>query len=136
MILLDTTVLVYAVGADHAQRDPCRAIIDDIGAGRLTATTTVEVIQEFVHVRARRRGRADARRLGEHYVDLLSPLVAPDADDVRHGLALWASHESIGAFDSVLAAVVLRRDDLAGLATVDRAFADIAGLDVIDPSTR
>ena len=55
MIVLDTTVLVYAKGIDHPLRQPCRKLIDLIADGRIEATTTVEVIQEFVHVRARRR---------------------------------------------------------------------------------
>lgn len=53
MILLDTTVLVYAVAFEHALREPCRALISAIGDGRIAATTTVEVLQESTHVRAR-----------------------------------------------------------------------------------
>lgn len=52
MIDLDTTILVYAKGADHPLRDPCRRLIAAIEEGRVLATTTSEVIQEFVHVRA------------------------------------------------------------------------------------
>jgi uncharacterized protein len=77
LIVLDTTVLVYAVGGEHPLREPCRHIVDEIGAGRLAATTTVEVIQEFAHVRARRRGRLDARALALEFVHLLSPLIQP-----------------------------------------------------------
>jgi len=44
VILLDTTVLVYAVGADQSLRDPCRRVIDAGGRGELAATTTVDVI--------------------------------------------------------------------------------------------
>jgi hypothetical protein len=55
MILLDTTALVYAVGSEHPLREPCRALISAIGDGRIAATTTVEMLQQFTHVRARRR---------------------------------------------------------------------------------
>ena len=60
MIALDTTVLVYAKSAENPLRVPCRAIIEHADGGRVRATTTAEAIQEFVHVRARRRDRADA----------------------------------------------------------------------------
>ena len=53
MIVLDTTALVYAVGGEHPMREPSRRLVEAIAAGRIEATTTVEVIQEFVHVRAR-----------------------------------------------------------------------------------
>jgi uncharacterized protein len=64
VIVLDATVLVYAVGGKHPLRDPCRRLVDAVADGSLAATTTVEVIQELVHVRPRRRGRPDAARLG------------------------------------------------------------------------
>ena len=104
MILLDTTVLVYAVGGEHPLREPCRRIVNEIGAGRLVATTTVEVIQEFAHVRARRRGRADARALALEFVALLSPLIQPAESDLARGLELFEHHDALGAFDGVLAA--------------------------------
>jgi predicted nucleic acid-binding protein len=60
MIVFDTTVLVYAKGADHPLRDPCRQLIA-AAERRIEATTTVEAIQEFVHVRSRRRGQGPQR---------------------------------------------------------------------------
>ena len=134
MILLDTTILVYAVGAEHPLRKPCRDMIEHIGDGRLAATTTVEVIQEFAHVRARRRGRADARRLATSFADLLGPLPQPDADDLATGLGLFERHEPLSAFDGVLAAVVLSRPHLTALASADQAFASIDGLRHLDPA--
>lgn len=135
MILLDTTVLVYAVGADHPLREPCRQIVSAIGDGRLAATTTVEVLQEFAHVRARRRGRADARTTASSFAALLAPLVQPDADDLERGLQLFVEHESVGAFDAVLAAIVQRRDHLTGLVSADAGFATVAGLTTWNPSS-
>ena len=63
MIILDTTVLAYAVGEDHPLREPCRRLLAAHANGSIEATTTVEVLQEFTHVRARRRSRQDAARL-------------------------------------------------------------------------
>ncbi|MGA8364069.1 MAG: type II toxin-antitoxin system VapC family toxin, partial [Solirubrobacteraceae bacterium] len=85
MIVLDTTVLVYAKGADHPLRDPCRRLIDAIAQGEIEATSTVEVVQEFVHVRAQRRARSDAVALGGDYADLLAPLIAVDEERLRRG---------------------------------------------------
>src|SRR5579871_5895007 len=49
MILLDTTVLSYAVGDEHPLRDPCRSLLTAHGDGHIEATTTIEVVQEFTH---------------------------------------------------------------------------------------
>jgi predicted nucleic acid-binding protein len=134
VIVLDTTILVYGVGADHALREPCRAIVDAVGEGALSATTTVEVIQEFAHVRSRRRDPADAHRLAVTYVDLLSPLVSPNADDLRRGLEIFGTGGSLGAFDAVLAATVERRDHLTALVSADRAFGTLPSIRHVDPA--
>ena len=123
MIVLDTTVLVYAVGSDHPLREPCRELIAAIAAGRLRATTTVEVLQEFTHVRARRRGPEDAVGFARDYLDVLAPLVVVGEDDLQAGLRLYARSERIGAFDAVLAATASRVNATA-MVSADGAFAE------------
>ncbi len=132
MIVLDTTVLAYAKGSEHPLRNPCRALIDAIADRHLQATTTVEVIQEFVHIRARRRDRADAAALGGNYVDLLSPLLTPTEAHLRHGLSLFEHSEHLGAFDAVLAASAIDVGARA-LVSADAAFAMVAGLTHVTP---
>ncbi|MGI8729196.1 MAG: type II toxin-antitoxin system VapC family toxin [Solirubrobacteraceae bacterium] len=122
MIVLDTTVLVYAVGSDHPLREPCRELIGAIASGRLRATTTVEVLQEFAHVRARRRDRDDAARRAGEYLDLLAPLLVVGEDDLREGMRLFARGERLGAFDAVLAAAA-SRSSADALVSADAAFA-------------
>ena len=133
MIVVDTTILVYAVGGDHPLRAPSRRLVEMVRDGALTATTTVEVIQEFVHVRARRRGLSDAARLGRDLTTLLSPLLRPDVDDLRVGLDLFAETKALGAFDAVLA-VTARRAGAHALASADNAFAKVDGLRHADPA--
>lgn len=124
MILLDTTVLVYALGLDHPYREPCRELIEAVATGNVSATTTVEAIQEFVHVRARRRDRTEAAELGRDYASLLSPLVQPNGDDLRDGLTLFERGPVIGAFDAVLAATSINAG-MQALVSADTAFAEL-----------
>ncbi len=56
MLVLDTSVLVYASGADHPLREPAVRLLRDVVASRVSATTTPEVLQQYAHVRARHRG--------------------------------------------------------------------------------
>ena len=134
MIVVDTTVLVYAVGAEHPLRQPCRDLIARIGAGEVAATTTVEVIQEFAHVRARRRTAVDAASVSSDYATLLAPLLRPDEEDLGRGLELFAAIGGLGAFDAVLAATVMRSERLTALVSADRSFALVDGLDHRDPA--
>jgi predicted nucleic acid-binding protein len=132
LILLDTTVLVYAVGEDHVLRSACRRLFIAHLKGEVRATTTVEVIQEFAHVRARRRSREDAAALAREYAQLLPPLLMPDERDLSLGLELYEAHRRVGSFDAVLAAVALNRQ--IDFASADRAFADVPGLRWLDPA--
>jgi uncharacterized protein len=134
VIVLDTTVLSYAAGGAHDYQAPCREIVDAIGAGRVRASTTVEVIQEFAHIRARRRPRTDAAGLASKYVTLLSPLLVVATEDLTQGLELWRRHERLGSFDAVLAATCVRHG--ATLVSADRAFSRIRGLDFVVPDQK
>jgi hypothetical protein len=134
MIVVDTTVLVYAVGAEHPLRQPCRELVTAVRDGRLRATTTVEVIQEFAQVRARRRTRSDAADLAGDLAALLDPLLVVDAEDLDEGLALFARDDALGAFAAMLAATARRRGTVA-LVSADQAFAGVDGLPYVDPSS-
>ena len=133
MIILDTTVLAYAVGEEHPLREPCRRLLAAHASGTIEATTTVEVLQEFAHVRARRRSREDAVNLTRLYVVALGPIVTTTAD-LDAGLTLFGQHPELGAFDAVLAAVALSRGAEALVSAV-RAFASVPELAWIDPAT-
>ena len=125
-MLLDTTVLVYAVGENHPLASAARSLVQQISSGALRAQTTPEVIQEFAHVRARRRSRMNAYELSGAFSTLLSPLQLVGPGHLQAGLELWTRTASLGAFDAVLAAVALSLD--AELVSADRAFADVPDL--------
>lgn len=133
MIVLDTTVLSYAVGEEHPLRDPCRRLLTAHATGGLVATTTVEVLQELTHVRARRRSRQDAAGLTRQYLDAFD-LLQTTPEDLRRGLALFEQHHELGAFDCVLAAVAMGHDAQA-LVSADRGFSSIPGLAWLDPAS-
>lgn len=133
MIVLDTSILSYAVGGPHPLREPCRRLIGAVGAGTIDAAVTVEVLQEFTHVRTQRRTRGDAVALARHYRSALRVLIT-ELEDLELGLDLFTSHARLGAFDAVLAAVAIRVDAEA-LVSADRAFGTVAGLRWVDPAS-
>jgi uncharacterized protein len=55
VIVLDTTVLAYAVGVDHPLQASSRQLVRAIADGAVTATTTIEVIER--HPRSARSSR-------------------------------------------------------------------------------
>ncbi len=134
MIVLDTNVLAYAVGRDHPLKPLCRRLVVAIENGQLDATTTTEVIQEFLHIRSRSRNREDAVRTATDFVNMLAPLIVTDEEDLRAGLRLFERHERLNAFDSVLAAAAIARDAEV-LVSADVGFRSIPRLNHITPGT-
>ncbi|MEX0673670.1 MAG: type II toxin-antitoxin system VapC family toxin [Gaiellaceae bacterium] len=135
MIVVDTSVLVYAVGDEHRLREPSRRLVEAIGAGRLDARTTPEAIQEFVHVYARRRPRSAAAALGRRCAHLLAPLLVTTEDELARGLRLYERHARLGAFDALLAATAMANGAEAFVAA-DRAFAEVRGLRFVELGSR
>jgi predicted nucleic acid-binding protein len=134
VIVLDTTVLAYSVGRDHPLREPCRRLLVAIRDGKVQATTTAEVIQEFAHVRARRTPRSEAVARARDLAQALSPFLAVDEAALDRGLDLFARHEQLGSFDAVLAATAIANDAEA-LLSADTAFASVRSLRHVAPGT-
>ena len=134
MIVVDTTILALAVGAEHDLREAARRLVDAVASRSLEATTTPEVIQEFAHIRARRHGRVDAAGLARRYAELLSPLLVVEADHLDRGLRLFEEHPELGAFDAVLAATALAHEAQA-LVSADADFRVVPGLRHVAPGT-
>jgi len=130
VILLDTTVLSYAVGTEHSLREPCRHLLGAISSGAVRASTTIEVIQEFLHVRSR-RSREDAVELATAYLQLLSPLVRLDEDILGEAFKLYVATPGLGSFDALLAALAIQHSDT--LVSADRAFAEVPDLRHVVP---
>lgn len=131
MIVLDTNVLLYAVGTDHPLAQSGERFMAAVIAGRIQATTTFEVLAEFVHVRARRRSRADATSLARAYRSLLSPLLTVTDPVFERGLELFEQHPRLGAFDAVLAAAALE-NDAETLVSTDRDFRAVKELRFVE----
>lgn len=134
MIVFDTTVLMYAVGADHSLRAPSQRLTEAVDRRSIAATTTPQVIQEFAHVYGRRRPRDAAVRIARDHASLLWPLLDSTAGDLLDGLALFAQHPGLGAFDAVLAATAIANNADA-LVSADRAFDEVPGLRWLDPGS-
>lgn len=134
MIVVDTTILALAVGAEHELRDPARRFVAAVAARTLEATTTPEVIQEFAHIRARRRGRGDAAGLARQYAELFAPLMVVEADNLERGLRLFEEHPELGAFDAVLAATAIAHEASA-LVSADIDFHVVSALRHVAPGT-
>jgi uncharacterized protein len=134
-VFLDTSVIVHATGATHPLREPCREIVRLSGEGRLTAETSVETVQELVHVLLRRHRNRPAAVAQAQAVGRLCEVhdfVRADLDDA---MTLYREHPALDMRDAVYAATALNRG-LRHLISTDRAFQGVPGLAWVDPADR
>lgn len=130
--LYDTAVFVYAVGAEHPYREPCRAIVERARQGELEGEASVELVQEFTHVRVRRTGdRREAVTLGRQVAQLCR-LHDFEQRDIPLVMNLVSQHERLGVRDAVFAATALNRG-VPVILSPDAAFDDVQGMRRIDP---
>jgi hypothetical protein len=131
LIILDTQVIAYSVGGPHPLREAALHVVTALGERRLEATTTPEVLQEFVQVHSRRRPRTEAVAHARRWTSLLTPLVTTTQEDLPIGLRLFERFERLDAFDALLAAVALRENATA-LVSADRAFEAVPKLPFVE----
>lgn len=129
----DTAVFLYAVGAEHPLRSPCRRLVDLAADGRLDGEASVELIQELVHVRARRTGdRSEAARTGRD-VAAICRLHDLTELDLQRALDLFQTVPGLHLRDAIHAATALGHG-VSRIVSPDRAFDRIPGLTRIDPA--
>ncbi|MFZ5870249.1 MAG: type II toxin-antitoxin system VapC family toxin [Actinomycetota bacterium] len=130
-LFVDTSVLAYAVGGAHPQRDPCRAVLEAAVAGSVQLHASCELVQEFLFHRLRRTDRPTAVQQARDVAALciLHPL---DGEIVFRMIDLVAS-SPLGGRDAVHAATALAHG-FEAIVTPDQDFDEAPGLRRVSPS--
>ena len=124
MILVDSNIPMYLVGAAHPNKEIARRLLEEAITAGETFCTDAEVLQEILHryVAIRRREEIDPAfdaLLG--IVDVVFPIERADVERARRVLR---SAPTLSARDAIHVAVMLGRD-------VERILRFDAGLDGI-----
>ncbi|GAA5173711.1 type II toxin-antitoxin system VapC family toxin [Pseudonocardia eucalypti] len=130
--LFDTAVFVYARGAEHPYREPCRQIIELTGRGILRGEASVELVGEFAHI-LRRRGLAP-KSVAElsRQVAAMCRLHALEPEDLSTALTMLVGHPRLGVRDALHVATALRRG-IGLIVSSDRDLDGIPGVERVDP---
>ncbi len=129
---LDANVFAYASGSPHPLRDSCRAIVSRVTEGSLAATTSVEVLQEVLHLYDRRSRRAEALVAIGFLLTLFPSVLPVTRADVERAAELFARHGRLSSRDAIHAATMLN-NGLTDVISADRHFDLVPGIRRIDP---
>lgn len=134
-VFVDTAILMYAGGAEHPLRRPCRELLERVATGDVRAVTSVEVVQEILH-RFRPSSVSDVgQRMARAALELFAPVLPITHRTMERALALaaLAEHDRLSSRDLVHAALC-QEEGIAVIVSPDRGFDAVEGLIRADPS--
>jgi len=107
MIFLDANIFLYAAGAAHSYRAPCLAVLRSVAAKKITATTSVEVVQEVVYVLDRRGQRTKAVELGREILRLFPDVLPITGAEAALACEILERYPALSSRDSLHVATML-----------------------------
>lgn len=130
-LFIDTSVLLYAAGAEHPRRDPCRRLILAAESGQVRLHASVEAGQEFLFHRLRMTDRSEAARAFDQLDALLS--WHPFTVEVLRVARDLVERGDVRGRDAVHAATALTAG-FGAIVAADRDFGGISGLRRVEPA--
>ncbi|MGI8418910.1 MAG: type II toxin-antitoxin system VapC family toxin [Nakamurella sp.] len=126
-----TSVLLYAVGDEHPERQDSRSLLAAVTQGELRLHASVEAIQEFLHHRMRRSDRVKAVAQARLTTNLLV-LHASDSAVLARAIDLVEGTKIRGR-DAIHAATALLHG-FGSIVTTDTDFNGIPGIERLAPA--
>ena len=128
MILVDTNVFMYAVGAPHPLKERSLGWLDRVAAGEIDAAVLQDILNRYRAIRRWEEGRV-AYDLVRRVVSLVLPVTAQVLDDAR---ALLDRYPKLEARDALHAAVC-RLHRAESIASFDTDLDGVSGVHRIEP---
>lgn len=132
-IFLDTAVFMYAAGAEHPLKEPCRSILEHAASRRLDATTSAEVVQEifhrFVAIRRADIGTAIARDVLEAF----DPVLPITHRVVGRMPGLVERYPALGARDLIHVATCIE-EGISTIVSPDEGFDAVTEIHRLQPA--
>ena len=130
---LDTNVFLYAIGAPSPHREACRAVLAEVEARRMAATTSTEVLQEVLFVLTRKGRRPEALVATRSIMAALDEVLPVTTADLERAIQLLDVDVDCGVRDAIHAATALN-NGIIDIVSVDDDFDRIAGVRRHEPA--
>jgi predicted nucleic acid-binding protein len=127
MILIDSNIPMYLVGAAHPHKADARRLLEHAISERRRLVTDAEVLQEILH-RYRAIGRLDAIQPAfDALLGIVDDVFAIEEQDVRSAKDILLGSQNLSSRDALHVAV-MRRRDVSEIMTFDRGFDGVPGV--------
>ena len=127
MILVDSNVPMYLVGAAHPHKIDAQRVLERLIADRQRLVTDAEVLQEILH-RYRGIDRLDAVQPAfDALLDVVDPVLPIEHRDAELARDLLLARWQLSARDALHVAV-MQRYGIDQIISFDRRFDDVSGI--------
>lgn len=127
-VFIDSNVPMYVAGREHPLREPARRFLARVRSGDVEGCTSTEVLQEILYRYVGLKRPDLASEVYDLFVRLcpvVFPVTLADTDRARDTLG-----ENPGAsVRDLLHAAVMRNNDVTRIASFDRGFDEIEGIE-------
>lgn len=127
MILVDSNVPMYLVGAEHPHKVDARRLLERAVAENRRLVTDAEVLQEILHRYVAINRRDAIQPCFEVLLEVVDEVMAVDLDTVQLAREIVIGHPELTARDAVHIAV-MREHGIEQILSFDRHFEGLPGI--------
>jgi len=127
MILLDSNVPMYLVGAEHPHKVDARRLLERAVAEHRRLVTDAEVLQEILHRYVAIDRRDAIQPCFELVLEIVDEVLPVDAAAVSLAREIVLGHPGLTARDAVHLAI-MRRHGISEILSFDRHFDNLPGI--------
>lgn len=132
MKVLDTNIIVYAVGRHHRYKRACVQLLQDVANGTADFNIDVELLQEILYLYTARGERALGLSTCKDVLMMFPNPFPITREDLLLAHVLLTDYPKLLPRDAIHAAVTLA-NHLEGIVSADKVFDAIESLNRIDP---
>jgi len=127
MILVDSNVPMYLVGAEHPHKVDARRLLERAIAEKRRLVTDAEVLQEVLHRYVAIDRRDAIQPCFEVLLEIVDEVLAVDLETVQSARDIVIGHPNLTARDAVHLAV-MREQGIEHILSFDRHFDGLPGI--------
>lgn len=132
MRLIDTNIIMYALGKPHPLRDPCRELLNKVAREEVEANVDTEVIQELLYVYSSRGEREKGLKVVKEMLVLFPTPFPIRWEEVAQAKELMKKYKALVARDAIHCATALTCG-LEGIFSLDSDLERVREVTVFKP---
>jgi uncharacterized protein len=130
VILVDSNVPMYLVGAAHPHKTDARQTLERLVAERERLVTDAEVLQEILHRYVAINRRAAIQPAFDAIMGIVDDVLAVDVQTVERAKAIVLARQRLSARDAIHVAV-MERHGISRILSFDDGFDGLPGIERI-----